>query len=325
MWLFALAGSTVYGIIFLLARMPSAMAHPRTFGLAALTDLTVTVPAICWFLLFRPGYIKWPALLLTAIVGVRASSLLLPVAEQVPLLKWAGVPLELWVIARVLRRLRQMDDTGDALSRIRAGCRQVIPYERVARIVAHEIAVFYYALFSWRAKPETRKGWKAFAYAQASGWGSLPILLAIAVIFEAFPVHMLVRHWSPLAAWICTGLDAYGLLWLIAIARSATLRPILVGEDTIAFRVGLIWEAEFPREFVKICRRASGTVPDRNASGYLRGVVMTDPGWIIELHEPVIVEGLFASRRSVTTIGLAVDDPAAFSLAMRNCDHQETP
>lgn len=322
-WVFALAGLTVYTLIFFVARMPAASARPGLIGLAATIDLAVTVPALCWFMLFRPGYAKWPAVLITGLVGVRAAVLLLPASEQVhlPFLRWIGIPLELWVVTRLLRRLRETDRSQDALSNIRYACAQVIPYDNVARIVASEIAVFYYALFSWRAKPESRSGYRSFHYAQASGWGTLPMFLAIAVVFEAFPVHLLLRHWSPLAAWICTGLDAYGLLWLVAMVRSAALRPILVGADRVLFRVGFMCETEFSRDSVADCRRIAGAAPPRKTKEYLRAVVMNDPEWIIEFREPVMVQGLFGRQRSVTHIGLAVDNPAAFGTAM----HKSNP
>jgi len=318
-WVFALAGLTVYTLIFFVARMPAALARPGLIGLATTIDLAVTVPALCWFMLFRPGYAKWPAVLITGLVGVRAAVLLLPASEQVhlPFLRWIGIPLELWVVTRLLRRLRETDRSQDALSNIRYACAQVIPYDNVARIVASEIAVFYYALFSWRAKPESRSGYRSFHYAQASGWGTLPMFLAIAVVFEAFPVHILLRHWSTLAAWICTGLDAYGLLWLAAMARAANLRPILVGADRVLFRLGLIWEAEFSRQSVASCTLIAGGAPHRNSKGYLRAAVLNDPEWLIEFREPVMVQGLFGRRRAVTRIGLAVDDPAAFASAMQ--------
>jgi hypothetical protein len=143
------------------------------------------------------------------------------------------------------------------------------------------------------------------------------MFLAIAVVFEAFPVHLLLRHWSPLAAWICTGLDAYGLLWLVAMARAANLRPILVGADRILVRIGLIWEAEFTRQSIASCRRISGAPPPRKSNGYLRAAVLNDPEWLIQFREPVMVQGLFGTRRAITRIGLAVDDPAAFAAAMQ--------
>jgi hypothetical protein len=322
-WVFAVAGLTVYTLIFFVARMPAALARPGLIGFAATIDLTVTVPVLCWFMLFRPGYARWPAVLITGLVGVRAALLLLPASEQVhlPFLGWVAVPIELWVIARLLRRLRETNGGRDALSIIHGACAQVIPYENIARIVASEIAVFYYALFSWRTQPESRTGYKSFHYAQASGWGTLPMYLAIAVVFEAFPVHLLLRHWSPLAAWICTGLDAYGLLWLVAMARAAVLRPILVGAARVLFRAGLIWEAEFSRQSVASCKRIAGGALPRRSTGYLRAVVMNDPEWLLEFRAPVMVQGLFGRRRAITRIGLAVDDPAAFSSAM----HESNP
>jgi hypothetical protein len=322
---FVASAATVYALIFFVMRMPSALARPGLMGTAAMMDLTITVAAVCWFVLLRPGYAKWPVVLLTALVGLRVSTFLLPVPEQthVHFLRWIGAPLELWILARVLWRLPKINCNGDSLSTIHAVCLKIIPYESAAGTVASEIAVFYYALFSWRAKPETRSGWKTFHYAEASGWASFPMLLGIAVVFEAFPVHFVLRTWSPTAAWVVTGLDFYGLLWLIAVARAARLRPILVGADRVLFRIGLIWDAEFELASVKGLKHVTAVAPNRREKGYLQGVVMNDPQWIVEFHEPVVVHGLFGTHRAVTRIGVAVDDGASFVKALTKSNPSE--
>jgi hypothetical protein len=45
-------------------------------------------------------------------------------------------------------------------------------------------------------------------------------------------------------------------------------------------------------------------------------VVLNEPQWLIELHEPVVVCGPFGRRKAVTRIGVAADDGDAFGAAL---------
>ena len=101
---------------------------------------------------------------------------------------------------------------------------------------AAEANVFYYALLSWRARPEERPGFRSFSLAQGSGYGMFCVLLTIAVVIEGLPVHLLLHRWSHAAAWIVSGLGAYSLLWLIALYRSLVLKPVLAGAETIVLQ-----------------------------------------------------------------------------------------
>jgi hypothetical protein len=316
--LFLMCAAGIGAVVFIMARTPAAASRPAMMGAAGLIDLVLTIPLVYWFLVVRPGHSSWAALAVISVLGARASAWLLPLSGQryLPPVAWLGIPLELWLVAQIVRRIRGLDRKGDALARIRAAARGIIPYERLSRIVAAEIAVLYYALFSWRAQPDTRRDWRAFPCANASGWRDFATLVALAAVCEAVPVHLLVYRWSHVAAWICTGLDLYGLLWLAALVRAARLRPILVDGERVLLRVGLVWEIEIPRERIAACRRVTGQGPKRREAGYLRTVVMTEPQWIIELTEPAVAVGLYGQCRKVTRIGIAVDEPGAFGAAL---------
>ena len=184
---------------------------------------------------------------------------------------------------------------------------------------ASEAAVFYYALFAWRARPQSAPGCRAFPLAQASGYGMFAILLMIAVIFEGVPLHLLLRNWSHAAAWIATAAGIYGFLWTVAFYRSLSLRPVMIGGETIVLQVGFLWRAEFSRRQIREVRRFSAAdMADRKPAGYLSLVVLNKPQWLVELNEPVMVAGPFGRRKSVTRIGVAVDDGDAFGAALRD-------
>ncbi len=288
---FALLAAVVYTAVFFILRTPNASAHPVPVGLASLFDLTVTVPALFWLLLIRPGFGAWPVAVGLALTGARVAGWMLPAPVHVPGLRWLGAPLELWVVASVLRGRNS----------------------RLASLVRAELSVFYYALFSWRAQPESKPGYRAFSIAEAAGYGQFALLIGLALLCEGVPVHLLVHRASPTAAWVVTALDVYGLFWVAALWRSVQLRPILAGESDLVLQAGFLWRVEIPRAAIVSVRRSAGSGPDRQTPGYLRLTVLNEPQWLVELAEPAEAHGPLGRRRRVSLIGIAVDDCALFS------------
>lgn len=317
---FALA-ATVYTVVFFASRFDAAVRRPAAMGAAGLADLIVTVPLLYYFLIVRPGLGSWTSLAAVCVAGARAAGIVLTPGERafLPASRWLGVPLELIVVWALVRRVRQMEAEADAVSRLREAARVIIRKEWLSEIVAAELAVFYYALFSWRARPQIPTGCRAFTYAEASGHRMLAMIMGAAVVFEGVPMHLLLRHWSPTAAWVCTGLDAYALVWTVALARSIRLRPMLVSVDRVVVRIGLLYEAELPRRDIAACRRASATDTGKGP-GHLRAVVLNEPQWVLELNAGVLVRGPFGRRRTITAIALAVDEPGEFASALSPCN-----
>ena len=317
---FALA-ATIYTAVFFASRFDAAARRPAVMGAAGMADLIVTVPLLYYFLIVRPGLGSWMSLVAVCVAGARAAGIVLTPGERafLPALRWLGVPLELIVVWARVRRLRRMKGEADLVSRVRTAARVLIANERLSEMVAAELAVVYYALFSWRARPQIPTRCRAFAYAEASGHRMLAMIVGAAVVFEGVPVHLLLQHWSLAAAWVCTALDAYALLWTVALARSICLRPILVSGDRVVIRIGLLYEVEVPRAEIALCRRAVAR-DTRKGPGRLRAVVLNEPQWVLELKSGVAVRGPFGRRRTVTSVALAVDQPGEFASELSPCN-----
>jgi hypothetical protein len=163
----------------------------------------------------------------------------------------------------------------------------------------------YYALFSWRAKPHVPRGAKALSIHKRSGHADLLFVFALISVMEAVPVHFLINRWSPPWAWAATGLSLYGAVWLIGLARSIELRPVLVGPDYLDVRYGLLFTLRIPRESIVVARPVEvGEAPAITVP--LRG----DPALRIQLSRPLAAATLFGRRRT-DHLGLAADDPEA--------------
>jgi len=317
-WLFMGAAATVYTAVFFIARSQRASVHPDVLGIAAMCDLVITVPLLYYLLRVRPGHSSWLAMVAVVLAGARAVGFLLPAAQRahLPGVRWLGVPLELWVIVTIVQRLRRVPFSADPVMRIREAAGALLPSKWLAELVAGEILVLYCA-FACRARPATAPGARSFSVAEASGYGMFTSFILIAVFFEGLPMHLLLRRWSHAAAWISAAAGVYGLIWIVGLRRSLRLQPILIDESTLVLRIGFLWRLDLPREQIAACSRVtSGNAPGRKEAGYLPLVIINEPQWLIELAQPAIAHGLFGHRKSVTRIGVAVDDAEGFGAAL---------
>jgi hypothetical protein len=168
--------------------------------------------------------------------------------------------------------------------------------------------MFYYALFSWLARPDVPPQSRALTYGEASGVTQLLPFLAFILTLETTGVHLIVQRWSQTAAWILTALGAYALIWLLALWRSMHLRPILLTDEKLTLRVGYLFEAEVPRAQIASWRSPAGSL-ESFKKGLFRNVRLNDPQFLIELSEPVTLRGPFGISRQISKLALAVDCP----------------
>ena len=288
---------------------------------AALTlDLAVVVPAAYWLLLVRGR--GWPRFSVVPVflASLFAASLVLPEGHHgtLGLLEWVAVPAELALVAfllsralRATRGLRGGESQGDPFDRLRASAREVLEAPVVAELLAYEVGLLYYALFSWRGRPHTGGARLVVTHHRRVGYGALAAGLMVVVAAETVPVHLLLSLWSPVAAWVLTGLSLYTILWLLGDWRAIVLRPSRVVGERLEVRIGVRWNLSLSLASVTAVRRV-GAEPPPAGPGYLCAVAFGQPRLLLELAEPVTARGPYGWKKEVRRLGLTVDDEAAF-------------
>lgn len=275
---------------------------------AATVDLVVVVCAIYFWLLVRPGIRGRVSLIPIALLGALRATFLYPNARTLAAFAAGAceVALIAFVVIQVRAKTRRHPGTrdGDAVDLLRASLEPILP--GAARFLAAELGIFYYALFSWRANPYVPQDAQAFSIHKKGGHADLLYIVAFASTMEIVPLHLLLHHWSPLAAWIATSLSLYGTIWLIGLARSIALRPVLVGPDYLDVKFGLLFRLRVPRQSIAAVRRpgtadAATVVPRRS-----------DPNICIEFVHVLDAEGPFGLRRPVHRLALSLDEDADF-------------
>jgi hypothetical protein len=304
-----------------------AIVHSRLFALSpdvaawgVTFDLMLTIPAIYYVGLVRRGKASFASMIpLLAVCGLAARQIV-PHANQQFLHQLGLVisaPLELfaigWLVVRA-RNAKRMLGSGDVVDRLRAAALELTRNAVVAEVVVGEVIVWYFALFSWRRKPDVREGQTAVTVHEESGWGMILVALFIVMAGEVFGMHLVIQHWSHTGAWILTAFEAYSMLWFIADLRALRLRPTVIDAAAMRIRFGLRWNAVVPRDAITAVTRISGAFEKR--AGLLKVAIVNDPTHLITLREPITATSMFGIRREIREIAICPDDASGFEQAL---------
>lgn len=321
---FGLITLGIYATATTIAASPLFARAPRLGAAAISFDLLVSVPFFFWLLVMRPRGLRWFTLVPVVVASGYAGLLVLPAASQQYLgyARLLTAPAELWLLGwggvRAWRLLRGgAHPRGDVMAAIEAAVGEIVRYPRVAEIVAAEIGLLWYALLSWRAQPEVGVADVAFTSHRRGGIMGLFGAVAFACAGEAVGVHLLVAHWSAMAAWGLTAFSVYGVIWLVGLARSVLLRPTVAAPDGLRVRMGMLAEAHVPFERIAAVTEVRAAPASRRAPGYLHAAIFAAPRVMIELNGEIDARGMYGMRkRGITRIGLLLDEPRQLIAAL---------
>jgi len=285
---------------------------------AACFDMTVVVPALYYILVVRRGIQTIASLLLLILVClVRAFFVAPTVIHGEFVLIGAEVGIIVLICLRIREGMRAAKDipgTGDPLQQIVAACKAIIPVSQAAHFMASELAVFYYAFFSWRPRA-SRTDARTFTTHTKGGHASVLIVLACLMPIEAPILHVLLARWNKTAAWIFTALGIYGFLWTIGLARSLMLRPVVVADSGLEMNKGFLWLVRAPWSDILAVKRVGATA-SVSSPGFLNLAVGGTPDFVVDLAQPVTAQGPFGIRKRVTAIGLSIDEAQDFQKSL---------
>lgn len=222
------------------------------------------------------------------------------------------------VKARLLLRVfrREYGPSGDFLASLRRANAEVTGGKRVVEIILFELAMLHYALWAW-GPPRPAAG-EPFTAFKKSGYGQLLAGLGMIAAMEVALVHWLLhRYWSPLAAWVLTGLSLYGCLFFLADWKACRRRPILLGNAAILVRIGLRWDVRIPFAAIAAFRPAA-RFETAQGPHQLKAALRGNPDFVFELKEKVEAVGAYGRRREVARVFLAVDDRAVFAALLES-------
>ncbi|MEO5624456.1 MAG: hypothetical protein ABIQ70_00430 [Dokdonella sp.] len=287
-----------------------------------LFDLLLTVP-LAYLLVFRRlGRQAWIGAAMLAGTGIMVAGWVVPEDSR----QWLGilqigrnllaaiVVLGEIALALSLARLtlRLLRDGNDPERAVAAALHARFGDTPVARLLALEVRMWFYALFATAKRRLTYAGDEHFSCHAKDGHASNQQGFILLILIELPIMHVLLSlFWQWKGACVISALSVWGLCFLVAERRATLQRPISMDGNRLYVRYGL------GEELVVPLARITAVAPHREAvarriPGTLRYCESGAPNICIRLSPALDVPGLFGGLRQIDWIYLGVDAPGRF-------------
>ncbi len=287
-----------------------------------LFDLLVTVPLAYLIAFRRHGRQAWIGAAMLAGTGIMVAGWIVPEESR----QWLGVlqtgrnffaavvvlgeiTLALSLARLTLRLLRDGNDPERAVA---AALHARFGDTAVARLIAFEVRMWFYALFATAKRPLTFAGDEHFSCHAKDGHASNQQGFILLILIELPIVHLLLSlFWQWKGACVISALSVWGLCFLIAERRATLKRPISMDGERLYVRYGLGTERVVPMASIAAVAPHREPVA-RRIPGTLRYCESGAPNISVRLCPALEVPGLFGGSRQIEWIYLGVDAPGRF-------------
>ncbi|NVJ87454.1 MAG: hypothetical protein HWE15_14185 [Algoriphagus sp.] len=307
------------GIMIILAKTSIFSLNPKSLSIGITIDLLFTVPLI-YFLLIRKTNIPKTTILAFLILGMVVCSFILPSQNQYfldffktwvfPIIELSIISYVIFNINKAIKRYKlKKNENVDFFTALKSTCYEILPKAVVIPVVT-EIAVFYYGFVNWKKK-KLREN--EFSYHKESG--TVPILITIIflVIIETAIFHILLEKWSVTAAWFLTFLSIYSGIQLFGFLKSMSRRPIVIENDRLFLRYGIMNETTIDLETIDSIEISSIDIELNHETRKLSFLgEMESHNVIIRLKQENMLYGFYGIKRKYRNLLLHVDDKNEF-------------
>ena len=309
----------IISALVLIAKSPVFYQFPDKLSVAITLDFLVTLP-LAFYPLIRRKNISWIAVTPVATLGIILAGLVLPKDHQEFLAQARMVSfslMELMVIAFLIIKAGkakkaynlQKDAAYDFYTALKNAVSEVMP-KGLSNLLSTEIAVFYYALFCWsKRKLESNE----FTCYKENGTIAILFVIIFMIIVETVVQHILIGLFSAAIAWIITIVSIYSVFVLFGISRSLSWRPVLLTDNKIHLRYGIISEAIIHFDIIESVQIPTPAVKTNKELIFLSPLhKLENKNVVINLLKEGILHGFYGRKKKFKSIGFYVDDLARF-------------
>ncbi|MBT9394078.1 hypothetical protein KLP40_12970 [Hymenobacter sp. NST-14] len=321
---FALLLLAAVGVELFVIQQPDFTRRPA-LPAAVSFDVLVGLPVLFYLLVVRPYRLPVSTVAAAFTAAVALGFWLLPPAQQTYLhwTRYGLVAAEALTFALALLNLRRLrrayraaaTENPDLVANLQTAFRAV--FGRPLTPLVTELSLFYYALLSWRARPESRPTDRVFTAYRNSAFTAYLGTVGLLSGVEMGAAHVLLLRWSPTAALVGGILHAYGLLLLLAHLRAVRLRPVrLTAAGELVVRVGFLWELRLPAAALTASQLINDVPPAAPGLVNAARLLLTPPNLLLTLREPRRARGPYGFPQQVSRLALYLDDPTQFRAAL---------
>ena len=308
----------VFIISIILLNSPIAQTNPLIIT-GIIYDLTLTAPLLYLLTAWKSKVPKITAVPIF-VLGFILATLLIPETHNVHLgyLEMYVLPLvELFVIVLVVTKVRktvkevkhnkQFD--SDFYTVIKKSASSVLENERVGKVVATEIAMMYYALFTWKKSSPAKN---QFTYHKENGVIAVFIAFIFVLITETAVFHILLLKWNAVFAWVLFGISLYTGLQILGHTKAVLRRFSELTEDKLILRYGLFGDAVINYEQIEKVEHFKEELKGKGIHKLALLGPLESHNIKIVLKESISVESVYGINKTCTQILLQIDNIEPF-------------
>jgi hypothetical protein len=330
--LFTLVALVLCAVELWVVTSPAFPSHASVFGLIVTADLLLGIPLLFYGLVARPYRLSPIAVVPSFLVALGVAWAILPPSGRrylditlalVPLLELAALGVVVWKARAFYARYRQArQQQVYFLDRLEAAIRATFGTNLAVKLLTVEFALIFLSIFGWFMRfwvGDARD--RVFTYHRKSLYPTIFLVFLLLMIFETIGLHLLIQHWSPMVAWILTGVSIYGIFWMIGDYNAIRLHPIVLAGDSLHLRSGFRWSVN-----LRVAEIADVQTPKRTnpkSRDYLTFARAGETRLVLVLKQPVRVSGLFGLDKNVSRIGVYVDDLGEFRAELDRRRHMD--
>ncbi|NER14404.1 hypothetical protein GWK08_13200 [Leptobacterium flavescens] len=284
-------------------------------------DLTLFAPVL-YLLLIRKKKIPKITAVPFFTFGILLSTVLLPEEQHyhLNLIKTYVFPLVLiavlgfiaynfYRIARIF--MSHPERKKDSYIAIRESIEKVLEKPKLARIMATDYAMLYYAFFLWGKRSKSEN---SFTHYKENG--SIAMLIGILAVIgiETYVVHVLLMKWSPVVAFILLVLSIYGGLQFLGHVKAILKRHSEIKKSKIHLKNGLFGDTIIDIDAIEKIEATSRDIEDENRKiSKLATLGKLEPhNTVIYLSRPHKMEKIYGLSSEYDILLLQVDKREQF-------------
>lgn len=314
-------------IMWSITKSPLFYAHQKELSAAILLDLLLMMPFL-HFLMIRKKKIPKLTIVSVFVVGIFTAGFILPKSNQslliiiktyfFPLLELGVFSFLIYKASQVLRKFKSDENSNlDFFDAIQIAVKSIVP-NKISGFLATEIAVVYYAFFSWK-KPSLKEN--EFSNYKENGIKILLFAFILIICIETFALHVFVEKYSFIIAWLLSFLSVYTMLQIFALIKSLSKRPIYIDKSNqqIVLRFGFFGLAQIPFSNIDFIALHDKDLPEN------KSVIPFSPlgtlgghNVIFNLKTELQFEGFYGSHKNANKIAVFVDDKNRFIKLFEN-------
>lgn len=292
-----------------------------------LVDFMLTIPLV-YFLLIRKREISNTSVFSVAAIGLLIASFILPKEDQVivrqirmlvlPVVEVVLVGYVFIKLRRALQKIKQLKDHAlDFFDLLEQVCSEILP-KRIGHLLAVEISILYYGLWSWRRRKLQQN---EFTYHKEGTANSVLLGFLLVVLVEIFVTHSMLQHGNGKGAFILGVLSAYTALQIIAMMKSLGKRPIFIDENKreLVLKFGVLSKAIIPFENIASIEIYTKDLPEDKSIKYLSPLgSATGYNMVLQVKKEAQLTSIYGFKKKYMALAFFVDEKQDFKNKLLN-------